>query len=298
VLPAEAPPDELTIIWGSTPPGRPATIFLPGVRAPDVLALAAKMYTVQQLELVDDHTLQCRTGGVTWVPIPQGTSANFAGLLTVDLPLTVQKGEAFTVIVRQVTNATAAAGQNTPGKPRPGKTGAGERRVLGSFQMSIPVSTEAPLLDSEESLLSVMRWIKEQKAPGDRWAPVLDRYVLQIAERVQGFGGDPQKIPPSPTGDWYHPADGDGSLVVTFVDHAGSPVDDVADVFLEKLQSADHRKIRRWPTEVPLVVRDLHSAASGIYELRVLADHRKAAGRFVTIEDGHVTRVTLTLEPK
>jgi hypothetical protein len=126
---------------------------------------------------------------------------------------------------------------------------------------------------------------------------VLDRYVAQIAERVQGFGGDPQQIPPSPTGNWYQPRDGDGSLVVTFVDHAGSPLDDIADVFLQQFESGDRREIRRWPTEVPLIVRDLHSADTGIYELQVLADHHKAAGRFVTIEDGHVTRVTLTLEP-
>lgn len=143
-----------------------------------------------------------------------------------------------------------------------------------------------------------MRWIKDAKAPGDRWSPVLDRYVAQIAERVQGFGGDPQRIPPSPTGDWYRPPDGDGSLVVTFVAHGGSPVDDIADVFLHHFQSGNRREIPRWPTEVPLIVRDLHSADTGIYELQVLADHHKAAGRFVTIENGRVTRVTLTLERK
>ena len=127
---------------------------------------------------------------------------------------------------------------------------------------------------------------------------MLDRYVAQIAERVQGFGGDPRKIPPSPTGNWYQPPDGDGSLVVTFVDKAGGPVTDVADVFLHHFKLWDRREIRRWPTDAPLTVRDLHSADTGMYELQVLPEHHKAAGRFVTIEDGQVTRVTLTLEPK
>ncbi|HKD06654.1 MAG TPA: S53 family peptidase [Bryobacteraceae bacterium] len=299
-LPAGAPPDELMIIWGNVPAGTLATIYLPSVSAPDVLALAAKMYTVRQFGLVDDHTLQCRTGGVTWMPVPQVAGANFAGLLTVDLPPTVRRGEAFTIVVRQVTNATVAAGQPTPGRPgfEEAITPSSERRVLGSFQISIPVSTEEPLLDSEESLLSLMRWIKDEKAQGDRWSPVLERYVAQIAERVQGFGGDPQKIPPSPTGNWYRPRDGYGSLVVTFVDHAGNPVDDIAYVFLQQFQSEDEREIRRWPTDAPLIVRDLHSTNTGIYELQVLPEHHKAAGRFVTIEDGRVTRVTLTLEPK
>jgi hypothetical protein len=294
-LPAGAPPDELMIIWGSTPAGSVATIYLPAVSAAEVLRLAARMYTTQQLEFVDDHTLQCRTGGVTWMPIPQGTGANFAGLLTVDLPPTVRRGEGYTIVVRQVTDATEVRGNPARGRA---VSVTPERRVLGSFQISIPVSIEEALLDSEESLLSIMRWIKEGKAPGDRWSPVLDRYVAQIAERVQGFGGDPQKISPSPTGNWYHPPDGEGSLVVTFVDKAGSSVNDIADVFLQHFKLSNRREIRRWPTDVPLTVRGLHSADTGIYELQALPDHHKAAGRFVTIENGHVTRVTLTLEPK
>jgi hypothetical protein len=292
-LPAGAPPDELMIIWGNTPAGSLATIFLPAVSAAEVLAQAARMYSTQQLELVDDHTLQCRTGGVTWMPIPQAAGANFCGLLTIDLPLTVRRGQAFAVVVRQVTNATIA------GVKRDNAVALqSERRVLGAFQISIPVSIEEELLASEESALSIMRWVSQRKAPDDRWVPVLDRYVAQIAQRVAGFGGDPDKITPSPTGNWYRPADGDGSLVVTFVDHAGGPVDDFADVFLKRSDSADGREIRRWPTTAPLTVRDLHSAGGGIYELQVLSEHHKAAGRFVTIEDGRVTRVTLRLESK
>jgi hypothetical protein len=305
-LPAGVPPDELMIIWGNTPVGSLATIYLPAVNAADVLELEAKMYTTQQLEFVDDHTLQCRTGGVTWMPIPQGTGANFAGLLTVDLPPTVRRGEGYTIVVRQVTDATMVPGNPNAPLTLSAPAGTGphavavtrERLVLGSFQISIPVSIEEALLDSEESLLSIMRWIRQAKAPGDRWAPVLDRYVSQIAERVQGFGGDPQRIPPSPTGNWYQPPDGYGSLTVTFVDKAGGPVNDIADVFLHHFQSGDRREIRRWPTDVPLTVRDLHSTDTGIYELQVLPEHHKAAGRFVTIENGHVTRVTLTLEKK
>jgi hypothetical protein len=34
----------------------------------------------------------------------------------------------------------------------------------------------------------------------DRWYPVFNRYVSQIADRVRGLGGDPALIPPSPTG--------------------------------------------------------------------------------------------------
>jgi hypothetical protein len=299
VLPAGAPPDELMILWGKTPIGSVATIYLPNVAAADVLALAAEMYSTRQFELVDEHTLQCTTGGTTWMPIPQGSGGNFVGLLTVDLPLTVRKGEAYTVVVRQVTNATTALQKRGNGDSAAGGTAeVSERRVLGAFQISIPVSTEEELLESEESLLSIMRWITQQKAPGDRWLPVLSRYVAQIAQRVRGFGGDPDIISPSPTGNWYRPEHGRGSLVVTFEDRAGGPVTDWADVFLKQLQGPHRREFLHWPTSVPLTVRDLHSADGGIYELQALPAHHKAAGRFVTIEDGKVTQVTLTLEKK
>ena len=299
VLPAGAPSDELMILWGKTPIGSVATIYLPSVSAADVLALGAKMYSSQQFELVDDHTLQCRTGGTTWMPIPQGSGGNFVGLLTVDLPLTVRRGEAYTVVVRQVTNATTALEKRGDAVTAAGGTvEVSERRVLGAFQISIPVSTEEELLESEESLLSIMRWITQQKAPGDRWLPVLSRYVAQIGQRVQGFGGDPDIISPSPTGNWYRPEHGRGSLLVTFEDHAGGPVTDRADVFLKQIKGPDRREVQHWPTRVPLTVRDVHSADGGIYELQALPAHHKAAGRFVAIEDGKVTQVALTLEQK
>ena len=299
-LPTGARVDELMILWGRIPPASLATIYIPAVSAAEVLDLAATMYTVQQLEYVDDHTLQCRTGGVTWLPIPQSEGANLAGLLTVDLPQTVRRGEAYTIVVRQVTDATVVGGRSGNARESGATTipPTVERRVLGAFQISVPVNIEEALLDSEENLLSIMRWVRAAKAPGDRWSPVLDRYVAQIAERVEGFGGDPATIPASPTGNWYPQRDGSGSLVITFVDHTGGPVDDIADVFLQHFQSGERREIRRWPTIAPLTVRDLHRGDTGIYELQVLPDHHKAVGRFVTIENREVTRVTLRLEPK
>lgn len=305
-LPAGSPPDELMILWGNTPAGTVATIYLPGANAADVLDLATKMYTTHQLEFVDDHTLRCKTGDVTWMPIPQGSGANFAGLLTVDLPQTVRKGEAYTVVVRQVTDATNVSVFNLNNAAQGATKGTDansvalefRRLVLGSFQISIPVTIEEELLGSEESLLSIMRWVREQKTPGDRWSPVLDRYVAQIADRVQGFGGDPDKILPSPTGNWYKPRPGDGCLVITFVDQTGGPVIDVADVFLGQLNLPGRWEFRRVSTSVPLTVLDLSSTDGGIYELQILPDHHKAYGQFVTIRDGEVTRVTVKLEPK
>jgi hypothetical protein len=194
-LAAGTPVDELMIDWGNTPSGSSARLYLPGAGAAAVLELAAKMYPTQRLRRVDASTLQCSAGGATWVPVPQGVS-NLAAMLTVDLPATVRKGQAFTVVVRQVTSDTQAQRLDS----RTGSASTPERRVLGTFQLTIPVSTEEMLLEPEERLLSLMRWIERGIPANDRWVPVFARYVAQIADRVAGFGGDPKQVLPSPTG--------------------------------------------------------------------------------------------------
>jgi len=177
--------------------------------------MADELYVSHRLRLIDDRTLACSTGGLTFVPIPPGSGANLPALLTVNLPSTVRKGQAFKVVVRQVTNA--AGRQITP--PPPIGSGAGHgvgplarrdvvvrwRRILGSFQISIPVRTKDVLLVSEERLLSVLRWILEAIPPANRWFPVFSRYVDQIADRVRALGGNPDLVYPSPRGEWKHP---------------------------------------------------------------------------------------------
>ena len=112
------------------------------------------------------------------------------------------------------------------------------------------------------------------------------------------MGGDPSKVKPSPTGDWYRPPDGLGSLVVTFADNHGNPLDETVDVFLKHNVLFDSRTIRNWSTLDTLVVRDLISTDSGIYELQAIGDRKLAGGRFVTIEDGGTTVVQLELVRK
>jgi hypothetical protein len=105
-LPVSQTPDELMIDWGNTPSGSSAQIYLPAVNVADVLALAARMYGSHRLVRVDDHSRGCRTGGITYIPIPRAAvDINYAGLLSVDPSTSVRKGDVFHVVVRQVTNA-------------------------------------------------------------------------------------------------------------------------------------------------------------------------------------------------
>jgi hypothetical protein len=211
-------PDELMIDWTAVPTGQQAEIYLPAVDADSVLAKSVELYRAERLTRVDAHTIGCTTGGVTYIPLPTGSGdgANFVGLLSVNLPQGITKGQSFTVVVRQLTNASATVAPPPPPPPpihiargkahgaTPSAATAGTliqwRRVLGTFQVNIPVSTKEILLPREEQRLSIFRWIAEAMPPQRRWYPVFQRYLQGIANRVGALGGNPNKILPSPGG--------------------------------------------------------------------------------------------------
>jgi hypothetical protein len=171
------------------------------VSADEVIEIARRRYFSAKLSRVDDHTIECPVGGVTYIPIPPGPVLNHAGLLTVDLPEGVRRGELFKIVVRQFTRV---GGQTPVGVTHVAGTGAqtpfGWKKVRGTFQISIPVSTKAAMLEPEERLLSILRWILRSIPHQDRWYPVFRRYVDEIADRVGGLGGNPDEILPSPHG--------------------------------------------------------------------------------------------------
>jgi hypothetical protein len=213
-LPHSETPDELLIDWTALPAGSDATLYLPGASASQILSQANQMYVSSRIQLVDEHTLKFEASGLSYVPVPKGSGANLPGLLTVNLPPTVRKGQAFKVVVRQVTNASAKQTPLPPpiGSPtRSGMKGVVSplaqtfdvirwRQILGSFQISIPVGTKDVLLGPEERLLAVLRWILLAIPLTNRWYPVFSRYVEQVADRVRALGGDPDTIEPSPGG--------------------------------------------------------------------------------------------------
>jgi hypothetical protein len=182
-------PDELMFDWRSLPKGTTATIFLPATHAEQIVTTANRLYANHGLSVVDPNTLTCKAEGMTYIPIPPGIGSNYAGLMTLDVPDTVRRGEKFKAVVRQVTMAYGR------------ETGAW-RRIVGSFQVNIPVSTKQELLEPEQRLLSVMRWIVQSMSPESRWFPVLQRYLDQLATRVNALGGDAKQVRPTPTGDW------------------------------------------------------------------------------------------------
>ncbi len=199
-------PDELMIDWGRIPAGSVASIYWPQAPASEIVRLAILLYASDGFSVVDEHTVRFSVANrTTYVPIPFGTGPNFAGLLTIDLPEGVKKGGEFEVVVRRVrTRGTPQHPTNAPAqidaRAVRGSTPRDWRYVVGTFQVTIPVSTEETLLLPEENTLAIMKWRLQHTAATSRWHPVLERYVAYLAGRVTGFGGDPGTIVPSPTG--------------------------------------------------------------------------------------------------
>ena len=193
-------PDELMILWGNTPSGSVARIYLPAVSADEIIEMASRRYFSAKLNRVDDHTIECPVGGVTYIPIPPGPVLNHAGLLTVDLPAGVRKGQLFHIVVRQFTRVGGQTAAGVSLAVVPGKSDFEWKKVRGTFQISIPVSVKNEMLEPEERLLSILRWILKSIPRHDRWYPVFQRYVDEIADRVGGLGGNPDLVTPSPHG--------------------------------------------------------------------------------------------------
>jgi hypothetical protein len=208
-------PDELMIEWGNTPPGAKASIYWPQVASADVLALAKTLYSTHQLSAADANTIQCTVpNGFTFVPIPAGTGENFAGLFTVDLPQGVTAGQEFVITVRRLSTQTAAAPPPPPPAPQLSRAGRARqttegrprhvmlnwRNIVGTFTVRIPVTTAQVMLPLEENTLAIMKWRLNQLTPSNRWVPVLERYIGYVEGRIEGLGGNPRMILPSPWG--------------------------------------------------------------------------------------------------
>jgi hypothetical protein len=173
-------PDELIIFWGDVPRDAQAELYMPAIQADDILAEAALRQGPQLLEKVDAHTIRCTVADATYVPLPAPMGARVAGLMTIRLPETVVEGEEFRVVVHQHARVL--------------------RRILGTFEVLIPISRSEVLLGGESDTLAVLKHIGRSIAPSDRWFPVFARYIDVVGRRVRGFGGNPGAIPPSAAG--------------------------------------------------------------------------------------------------
>jgi hypothetical protein len=243
ILKLDQKPDELVIDWGNIPHGSTAQVYLPGTTAAAILAWAGKLYTTHNLKATDSHTIEVNAAGTTYIPIPKGTKVNFAGLLSVQLPLGVKKGDTYEVVVRQITSddysnkqtqipqilVRDARTQAVASPPPP--TQYAWRHTVGIFKLTIPVDHKVDLREKEERYYAILQFIAKSIPTASRWYPVFERYLKIVGGRVKGFGGDPGLILPSGTGT----LPGDGKHEPGGGDHGGEHGGEHLDKFVGKV---------------------------------------------------------------
>lgn len=217
------PPDELMIEWGNIPPGSTASLYWPAVSAAEVIALHRQWGGTAPITASDAHTLAIPIkGGITYIPIPTGTGQNFAGLFTLELPIGIQTGQLFEILVRRVSTRRFVPPAPPPPPPilqtAPAQRGQPVqvshetittndvadrtslyRYIVGTFVVRIPVSTSAAMLAPEATTLAIMKWRLANMSPSNRWFPVLERYIAYSSSRLNAVGGDAGSVPASLT---------------------------------------------------------------------------------------------------
>jgi hypothetical protein len=211
----------------------------------------------------------------------------FAGLLSVALPEGIVEGQRYHVVVRQLTNAYGNAAPPPPPPPRievaaveprgvvygrarvvpgendPAAANLGElakgnqarwRRVLGTFQVNIPVSTKPKMVAKEQMRLSIFRWIAESVDANDRWYPVFQRWLGLLAAKVGDLGGDPGVAPSwtgLPSGAHVEDHEHTGKVDALAYDHFGD-----FEGFILELYDGTQRTYRSREHAIEAVVRE------------------------------------------
>src|SRR5260221_1435511 len=123
-------------------------------------------------------------GNNTSIPLPQRRMTNIAGLITIQLPIGIKKGPKYTVVIQQYSGL--------------------KQRNVGSFQFTIVVKADVDVLPEVANMLSLMRYNASLISISDRWYPIMNRYITQLADSVRDFGTDPNEIKGAPYGTYPH----------------------------------------------------------------------------------------------
>ncbi|HYU34803.1 MAG TPA: hypothetical protein VEW48_21855, partial [Thermoanaerobaculia bacterium] len=159
--------DELVFFWNDLPRQSRVELYLPGVRAENVINLRNLRHAPGDVRVLDEHTLLLTPGGISWVPLPAARGERLAGIVTVALPEGIRKGQRFRVDVAQLRSC--------------------EQRTTGGFRLDIQVSEARQIADAEHRLLEVMFERLSLTPRGNRWRPVLERRVETIRARARAL---------------------------------------------------------------------------------------------------------------
>ena len=200
--------DELVIRWHDLPRDTQASIFAPDWKADEILALANSLRTgPQKLSKIDDNTIGCTVGDISFIPIP-ASQQPVPALLTLKLPLTVRDGEQFKIDVQQHSGPTFQRRVSGIGIDErvlshvethrfSTDVNFSARKTLGAFRLRVAVKIGDALLSKLVRNYAVLKYIFEAIPLSDPWRPVFVRYIAQLGDQIKGLGVDPDSVPAS-----------------------------------------------------------------------------------------------------
>ncbi|HEY3580665.1 MAG TPA: M14 family metallopeptidase [Pyrinomonadaceae bacterium] len=193
--------DELVIRWHDLPRDTQASIYAPDWNADEILAIAGALRSgPQKLTKIDDNTIGCTVGDISYIPIP-ARQQQMPALLTLKLPLDVRDGQQFKIDAQQHSGLTFDSA--IPNRQIEGRgfsltdINFSARKVLGAFRLRVAVKLGDPLLSKLVRNLAVLKYIFEAIPLSDPWHPVFVRYIAQLGDQVKGLGVDPGSVPAS-----------------------------------------------------------------------------------------------------
>ncbi|MDH7459833.1 DUF1929 domain-containing protein [Chitinophagaceae bacterium 26-R-25] len=178
-------PDLLMIHWNNLPLASKVIVYTPDIKVDDILAL--EPYTrisTDKIVKEDEYSFSFSSSQINYIPIPGGFEKNIPGLLTIELPDNVVKGQLFKVLVQQ-----ARFFRNT-------------RYIIGSFQFNVVVRTAVQILQKEMRNLSILKYVRQAMAVTDPWRFIFNRYIKSLSDKIDGLGGDAAEVPPAPNDKW------------------------------------------------------------------------------------------------
>jgi murein tripeptide amidase MpaA len=188
--------DELVFRWNDLPRETIASLYLPDLKADELIELAAILRPGPQiLTKSDTNTVSFKVSDISYIAIPGQNRDPMPGLLTLQLPLTIKTGENFTIDVQHHSGITF---QKQVVVKRKSKTiTLSNRSVLGGFQVHVAVRSGEPLQRKLVRNLAALRYTFQAIPTSDNWHPVFKRYISQLAAQITGLGIDASQIPAS-----------------------------------------------------------------------------------------------------
>jgi len=201
--------DELVFLWNNLPRDAVVDVYIPHVPATEIINYRNLRHAPGTVKILNDNTLRLIVGGVTYLPIPPFFGDNLAGLITVQLPAGIKKGQRYKVDILQMR--------------------IDEGRTLGGFQLNIQVEKSFEIVEQEIRWLELFHKRLSLTPEHDRWFPILQKQVEFTRLRAKGLT-DLANIehPSDPPLQWTDPTKG----------RKGQPVR----VILEKIQILDDRE--------------------------------------------------------